>query len=74
MAPFMLDCPDAVRWIVDENQNVWGRQIGKGTVIGPERMAECGITDVALAISPNYWEMVSQKLSAYAVRVHCPNP
>lgn len=74
MAPFMLDCPDVIRWIVDENQNVWGRQIGSATVIGPERMAECGITDVALAISPNYWEVVAQKLAAYNVRVHCPQP
>lgn len=74
MAPYMLGCPNAIRWFVDENQNVWGRQIGNGIVIGPERMAECGITDVALAISPNYWDTVSQKLSAYAVRVHCPQP
>ena len=74
MAPFMLGCPDAIRWFVDENQNVWGRQIGKGIVIGPERMAECGITDVALAISPSYWETVSRKLAAYGVRIHCPQP
>lgn len=72
MAPYMLGCPDAIHWIVDENQNVWGRQIGNATVIGPERMAECGITDVALAISPTYWEVVSQKLAAYNVRVHRP--
>lgn len=72
MAPFMLGCPDAIRWIVDENQNVWGRQIGSATVIGLERMAECGLSDVALAISPNYWDVVTKKLAAYNVRVHCP--
>lgn len=74
MAPYMLGCPNAIRWIVDENKNVWNRQIGNGIVIGPERMAECGVTDVALAISPTYWETVTQKLVVHGVRVHCPQP
>lgn len=74
MAPLMLGAPDAVRWLVDENANTWGRTIGAACVIGPDRMAECGITDVALAISPAYWDVVTHKLERFAVRVHRPDP
>ncbi len=72
MAPYMLGVPEAVAWLVDENANTWGRRIGSATVIGPQDMARHGITDVALAISPRYWETVAQKLANYAVHVHEP--
>lgn len=72
MAPYMLGVPEAVAWLVDENANTWGRRIGSATVIGPQDMARHGITDVALAISPRYWETVAQKLAGYAVQAHIP--
>jgi trans-aconitate methyltransferase len=72
MAHLILDCKEHIACLVDENQNVWGREIDGIQVMGPERMAEMNVTDLALAISPVYWQAVTEKMSAFKVRVHVP--
>jgi SAM-dependent methyltransferase len=72
MAHLILDCKEHIACLVDENRNVWGREIDGIQVVGPDRMAEMNVTDLALAISPVYWQAVAKKMSAYQVRVHVP--
>lgn len=73
MAHLLLDCKAAVACFVDENRNTWGREIDGLPVVGPERMAELGVSDLALAISPLYWESVAEKMRPFGVTVHVPN-
>lgn len=72
MAHLMLDCKDDVVCFVDENANTWGRDIDGIPVVGPHGMAELGVSDLALAISPLYWENVARKMAPYGVEVHVP--
>ncbi|GFM38545.1 class I SAM-dependent methyltransferase [Desulfovibrio psychrotolerans] len=73
MAHLLLDCKPDIACFVDENPNVWGRDIDTIPVIGPEDMKKMNVTDLALAISPVYWQAVQEKMKAYAVAVHVPN-
>jgi SAM-dependent methyltransferase len=73
MAHIMLGCKDDIACFVDENTNTWGMDIDGLPVVGPDRMAELGVSDLALAISPLYWENVARKMGAYNVEVHIPN-
>ncbi|GEM_PF-2014828 len=72
MAPLVLDCKADVACFVDENASVWGRDLEGISVVGPDRMRELGVTDVALAISPLYWRQVAKKMEHYGVAVHVP--
>jgi len=72
MAHLLLDCKDDIACFVDENQNTWGREIDGLAVVGPDRMAEYGVTDLALAISPLYWKAVAAKMAAFEATVHVP--
>jgi hypothetical protein len=74
MAHLLLGCRDRVACFVDENRNAWGRDIDGLPVVGPERMRELGVTDLALAISPVYWETVADKMRPLGVTVHVPQP
>ncbi|EGB15646.1 Methyltransferase type 12 [Pseudodesulfovibrio mercurii] len=74
MAHLLLGCRDRVACFVDENKNAWGRDIDGLPVVGPERMAELGVTDLALGISPVYWETVAGKMRPLGVTVHVPQP
>jgi len=73
MAPLVLNCRDKVACLVDENTNTWGRKIDGRLVVGPDKMKELGVTDLALAISPLYWENVARKMEPHGVSVHVPN-
>jgi SAM-dependent methyltransferase len=72
MAHLVLDCKDDVACFVDENQNAWGWEIDGLPVVGPAEMEKYGVSDLALAISPLYWEKVAEKMSGYGVEVHVP--
>lgn len=72
MAHLLLDCKDAVACFVDENRNTWGRDVDGIPVVGPDRMEEFEVSDLALAISPLYWETVSEKMQRFPVDVHVP--
>jgi 2-polyprenyl-3-methyl-5-hydroxy-6-metoxy-1,4-benzoquinol methylase len=72
MAHLVLGCKQSVACFVDENKNVWGREIDDLPVIGPEKMAEMGVSDLALAVSPLYWEMIEEKMRRFGVDVHVP--
>lgn len=72
MAHLILDCKESIACFVDENQKVWGRNIDGLPVVGPDRMAEFGVSDLALAISPLYWETVADKMADFDVQVHIP--
>jgi len=72
MAHLVLECRESVACFVDENQNNWGRLIDGIPVVGPERMNEFCVSDLALAISPLYWESVEAKMRKYDVTVHVP--
>jgi len=71
MSIYMLDCKADIACFVDENSNVWGIK-DDIPVIGPQDMQSLGVTDIALAISPVYWDIVAQKMKAFDVRVHIP--
>jgi 2-polyprenyl-3-methyl-5-hydroxy-6-metoxy-1,4-benzoquinol methylase len=72
MAPLILGCKDSIACFVDENQNMWDRNIDGIPVVGPDRMRELGVTDVGIAISPLYWDTVAEKLKKYGVETHVP--
>ncbi len=72
MAHLLLDCRDDIACFVDENKNTWGRRIDGIPVVGPHDMAGLGVSDLALAISPVYWETVAAKMAPFGVRVHTP--
>lgn len=72
MAPMLLGKKTSVTCFVDENTNVQGSLQDGIPVVGPDQMKDLGITDVALAISPHYWDMVAEKLKKFDVRVHRP--
>lgn len=72
MAHLLLDCKEDVACFVDENENMWGREIDGLPVVGPAQMAEFGVSDLAIAISPLYWENVASKMAAFDVEVHIP--
>lgn len=72
MAHLLLQCRDAVACFVDENPNTWDRSLDGIPVVGPDRMKELGVSDLALAISPVYWDQVAEKMSRHPVRVHVP--
>jgi hypothetical protein len=72
MAHLLLDCKQDIACFVDENKNNWGREIDGIAVVGPQRMEEMGVSDVALAISPQYWDAVGGRLKEYGVDVHTP--
>lgn len=72
MAHLILDCKEHIACLVDENRNAWGREVDGIELVGPDRMIEMNVTDLALAISPVYWQTVADKMSAYQVRVHVP--
>lgn len=72
MAHLMLECKDDIACFVDENTNTWGCEIDSIPVVGPQSMAELGVTDLALAISPLYWKNVAAKMAPFGVEVHVP--
>lgn len=72
MSAIMLACQEKIACFVDENPNNWGLEQEGIPIVGPDMMADLGITDIALAISPVYWEQVAKKLSQYSVTVHIP--
>ncbi|WP_272698921.1 class I SAM-dependent methyltransferase [Desulfovibrio sp. Fe33] len=72
MAHLLLECGDDIACFVDENRNAWGRDIDGLPVVGPEDMGGLGVTDLALAISPLYWETVAEKMRPFGVTVHVP--
>ncbi len=74
MAHFILDCRQDIACFVDENHHVWGWDIDGIKVVGPQRMQELGITDLAIAISPMYWKAVESSMNDYDVTVHVPTP
>lgn len=72
MAHLMLGCRERIACFVDENKNVWGRLVDGIPVVGPDKMREMEVSDLALAISPLYWDKVEAKMGNYGVRVHRP--
>jgi 2-polyprenyl-3-methyl-5-hydroxy-6-metoxy-1,4-benzoquinol methylase len=72
MAHLVLGCKQSIACFVDENKNVWGREIDGLPVVGPGKMLEMGVSDLALAVSPLYWEMIREKMHSFEVEVHVP--
>lgn len=72
MAPRLSTHDMPPKCFVDENPNMWGKRIGPTPVIKPNDMPDVGITDLALAISPVYFDQVIQKMQKYHVKLHVP--
>lgn len=72
MSAIILSCQEEIACFVDENSNNWGIEQEGIPIIGPDEMAGRGVTDIALAISPVYWEKVVEKFTRYPVTVHIP--
>lgn len=73
MSAVMLSCQEEITCFVDENPSNWGVEQEGIPIVGPDGMAARGVTDVALAISPVYWEKVAEKMARYPVTVHVPS-
>lgn len=72
MAPFFLDCDADPDCYIDENPNIRGKLVGEIPVVSLKDMVNRNITDVALATSPVYWDLIAEKLQQFKVRVHLP--
>lgn len=70
-APFALgfDVSDIAAYL-DENRSVWGSGIHGRPVGGLDMIEKLGIRHVALAISPVYFEQVTEKLKKHNVAVY----
>ncbi len=70
-APFSLgfDAGDIAAYI-DENKSVWGSSIHGRPVGGLDMIAKLGIKHVALAVSPVYFQQVTDKLLKHDVKVY----
>ncbi|PKN40448.1 MAG: hypothetical protein CVU60_15780 [Deltaproteobacteria bacterium HGW-Deltaproteobacteria-18] len=73
MAHLMLSCKDDIACFVDENPYVWGHEVDDIPIVGPNKMADFGVTDIALAISPLYWDIVHKKMSIFSATIHTPS-
>lgn len=72
MAAYLHGRKNEIVCYVDENTAAQGRDMDGIPVVSPEAMSEYGVTDIALAISPVYWEPVRDKLQKFNINVHVP--
>ena len=72
MAPLLLNCTGDIVCFVDENPHMKGKLINGAPVVIPEEMKSKNITDIAIATSPLYWEIIAEKLHKYPVELHVP--
>lgn len=73
MAHLILEFKEKITCFIDENHHAWGHDVDGIPIMGLDKMASMGVTDIALAISPIYWTQVSKKLECYPVTVHVPS-